>query len=1174
MKYKKKERKRNIEFKLIFNLNLVFKLFYFIIKISFIKTDGCFITNNSIINSQWLNDIICLGDDNMRYVNFATFQNGDMVVEATSIPDSPKRMFYGITRDGESLFGENLYYKTIIISGQTYSNNSRYEGEIFIVPINDKDYLFSIGKGNNKYAELLDLNNGETKSQIRAITFLSATQINSVLNVATSYKDNNNYYYFFPFINKDSSVYNFYLKKMYFSSTNIDSNNPVVKTYSLENACGKSISCFTTDSNHIICLFNYDCIGFNLNPLLVYTSNLYIGIYSSNLNKIAEIPTDYFMYDITSDFPFFSKCVHLEGKTGAFIFYKSTILLTGRSMDTFPTIIFKTYDGGTSLNDYFSSIPYVELSRKEFKDTSLLNDLVKISNNKLCFISTSTTKEILYIVLLNLINREKIILRYYTINIFSKYTFKFLGDIRLHLYNNYVAFGFSFCRQRPCESKTDLHYAGFMLFSYPNGTDYYLNLKEYLFNNNNIKIHDLKIDLKENIKIDNNVFGLTFSNIKIKEINNCNNINFFSSLNINTYIEVNSSINENEKIKVSFNSYNIVQCLIKYIYIITEPDFDKYNSYSERIYFGREDTESEFTKDTYQSRILDYYIIIEENFQTVCTDHNCDLCLEENQNYCITCKYNYSIYNNGNNTKNKICYPNDEIDKTTQIEDDATQLIETTQINDDTSQLIETIQINDDTTQLIETIQINDNTTQLIETTQINDDTTQLIETIQINDDTTQLIETTQLKIDTTQLIETTQLKIDTTQIINHIQIKNFITEEIIKNEDDPNSCLKEEIIKNECKDGKMSDAQVDEIYNAIKEKILTEDYKGENTIVQTENVIFQVSTLEDQKNNDYPNISTIDLGECENILKSKYNISKEDSLIVVKTDIKSSDLSSTYVQYEIYDPITLKPLDMNFCNNVKIIVSVPVNLEDNTVSLYESLSQSGYNLFDSGDDFYNDICSTFTSLNGTDMTLTDRKNEIFSEVGNISMCQTGCIFESYNKTNKKANCNCDVQTNTTETNISKIEFSSINIADSFISTLKNSNFLVLKCYKLALNLKNIINNKGRIIMTIIYFFFLICLLIYIIKDRKKINIFINLILKNKGNLFKNIKNKLNHKEENKNIKSKNNIKKIKENNKIENKDKLNKKNEKKNKNEKKKEKEKKDNKNNKIGDKKKKHKN
>ena len=65
----------------------------------------------------------------------------------------------------------------------------------------------------------------------------------------------------------------------------------------------------------------------------------------------------------------------------------------------------------------------------------------------------------------------------------------------------------------------------------------------------------------------------------------------------------------------------------------------------------------------------------------------------------------------------------------------------------------------------------------------------------------------------------------------------------------------------------------------------------------------------------------------------------------------------------------------MNYCKEVKITVSVPVNLDSDQISLYESLSESGYNLFDSEDDFYNDICSTFTSANGTDMTLEDSLN-------------------------------------------------------------------------------------------------------------------------------------------------------------------------------------------------------
>ena len=43
-------------------------------------------------------------------------------------------------------------------------------------------------------------------------------------------------------------------------------------------------------------------------------------------------------------------------------------------------------------------------------------------------------------------------------------------------------------------------------------------------------------------------------------------------------------------------------------------------------------------------------------------------------------------------------------------------------------------------------------------------------------------------------------------------------------------------------------------------------------------------------------------------------------------------------------------------------------------------MSQFGYNLFDLNDSFYNDICSTYTTENGTDLTLADRKNLIFDK--------------------------------------------------------------------------------------------------------------------------------------------------------------------------------------------------
>ena len=67
-------------------------------------------------------------------------------------------------------------------------------------------------------------------------------------------------------------------------------------------------------------------------------------------------------------------------------------------------------------------------------------------------------------------------------------------------------------------------------------------------------------------------------------------------------------------------------------------------------------------------------------------------------------------------------------------------------------------------------------------------------------------------------------------------------------------------------------------------------------------------------------------------------------------------------------------------------------------------------------------------------------------------------------------------------------KFNVKKIADSFFSTLKNSNFLVLKCYKLAIELKNIIKNKGRILMTVILILSLISLFIFCFTHNKIID--------------------------------------------------------------------------------------
>ena len=94
----------------------------------------------------------------------------------------------------------------------------------------------------------------------------------------------------------------------------------------------------------------------------------------------------------------------------------------------------------------------------------------------------------------------------------------------------------------------------------------------------------------------------------------------------------------------------------------------------------------------------------------------------------------------------------------------------------------------------------------------------------------------------------------------------------------------------------------------------------------------------------------------------------------------------------------------MDACKNISISISVPVNLNENTKNIYRNLNRSGYNLFDLNDPFYSDICSTYTTENGTDLTLVDRKNIIYDQNTNITFCQEGCTFQYYNLTNEKSN--------------------------------------------------------------------------------------------------------------------------------------------------------------------------
>ena len=349
--------------------------------------------------------------------------------------------------------------------------------------------------------------------------------------------------------------------------------------------------------------------------------------------------------------------------------------------------------------------------------------------------------------------------------------------------------------------------------------------------------------------------------------------------------------------------------------------------------------------------------------------------------------------------------------------------------------------------------------------------------------------------------------------------------------------CTKEQILENNCKGGKLTNTQIENIHDILKKNI----NNTKNQLIETENAVFQLSTLEEQKNNIKPNISSIDLGKCETIIKQNTEgLSEDDELIILKTDIIYEDefnIKSTYVQYEIYNPYTLEEIDLVICDKSEISISVPVYLNQDIEDMNELLNISGYNLFNQNDSFYNDICSKYTTENGTDITLNDRRNYIYKLVNNISLCQEGCSFQFYDSRLKKAKCNCAIQGDQTFIsdikNIEKFFKSNETLLEIFSEVLSFSNFFTLKCYKLLLNIKNIIHNYGCIILFIIFIIYIILMLKYFIKDNKNISKFIKVIIEQNFHLYNINENNLLNKD-NKDNKKKNNKT---NNNKVKNKD-------------------------------------
>ena len=321
-------------------------------------------------------------------------------------------------------------------------------------------------------------------------------------------------------------------------------------------------------------------------------------------------------------------------------------------------------------------------------------------------------------------------------------------------------------------------------------------------------------------------------------------------------------------------------------------------------------------------------------------------------------------------------------------------------------------------------------------------------------------------------------------------------------------NCTSEMFFKKIC--GTNNFSEQDNIINNIKNDIETHKIddllsnvtnsigKNNDIIIKERETIYQITSSNNQNNEKYEDLSTIKLGECEDKLKTKYHIDKNQSLIIFKVEHNIPGILIPIISYEIYDPNNKIKLELDECKNILVDLDIPVNINNDDLIKYDPESE-----------YYTDECYPYTSENGTDIIINDRIEEYKNN--NMSLCEKNCEFNGYEEYSRKVQCKC--KTKSKVDNITEINQSNdLLLETNFEKENSTLNIVTMKCTYTLFSKKGLSKNIGNYIFTFIFIFLVICTILFIKVGLHLFDSFIKsiLTLKNKnGGISKIIKKKL-----------------------------------------------------------------
>ena len=973
---------------------------------------------------------IIIGPEDSNFISSYVDEDGQLFIETFSNKNSNKRYIYSLLNNGREFYTNSINEITTLQNSLNIKNMNS-----IIIRDEEKYFLLNALYGeNSNYFELLNISSESNNNYYKPNEDLMNLKILS--NVNSLFKLSNNLLFYSYFTRDKNILIEKYYLKILKGTINLFSDSFDITYEDTQFESSKlnyfnSTSCFET-TKYINCL-HLDNLG------TIYYLKVIV------LDKVDEV--NLCMYSCTIDSlsyqsNYFRKGIFLKDEISAYIIFQNL----GKK----PSLTIQKFSVPTLSN----IIKLTELSDVEDLDNNCdLNDMIRINENRFVFISTTANRIKNIILLFDLYNDNKsLMMRKYLLNLEGKKTNK---NLRLFQFLGFI--GFSSCFKREKEQ------CSFNILNYGNATDYY-KVEDFL-SKLDLNQNYNPLSLEENIYIENNLFGYEYVGTRIISIPNKDETGLFIMNSQNKKeIKINDILYHNSIIFSYIANNTIIKgdYFIEFAPIVNEKSsfLDKYSNLN-KIY-GTNKNQDSFSKN-FTGRHGQFIFNIENHDDFYC-HQNCYSCfkksISDDEQFCIICQETfYFIENTYNCFKDPIgYYLNKEKQVYSKCHSNCTKCSKGPipgNMNCDECKEEFNLDIDDDNN--IRNCYICHNSFYYIYNEETNKKERICLEDNEICPE-----------IKPYEIIETKECNL-TCSYENLINLVCYPSNVKIVAEQMKN-ILKEQIITN--------NEMVESVLNNTFEDITIDGY----------NSTYQISTTNNQKLNIYNNdgISTIDLNECEKILKNSLNLSDNISLILLKEDLKLNISSLTQVEYEVYDPFSRSKLDLDSCKSLTITINTPVEIDERTLQLYKNLEELGYNPFDPNDPFYNDECTVYTTENGTDMILTDRKNDILYQIP--SPCETDCESKGINTQTQKAICECSPK-NIINSTLSPDNFEFSELKDRILNIKNKINYKVLLCFRLLKDYKNLIHNYGFYIMSLILLCFIILIPINLSKSSENLRI-------------------------------------------------------------------------------------